>query len=60
MKTFQVLLRDRRKVLVKANSYEERDERIVFLPFDQTAAQWFLKEKVDGIHVWAEDDESGE
>ena len=59
MKTFQVLMRDRRRVLVKAERYEERDGRIIFLPEDPSGSQWFLAEKVDGIHVWSEDDSDG-
>lgn len=59
MKTFQVVLTDRQRMLVEAESYVERGDRYVFLPEDPKAPQFFLVAKVVGIHVFSDDgDES--
>jgi hypothetical protein len=58
MKTFQVFLSDRRRVLVKAERHEERDGKIIFLPEDPSGPQFFDADKVVGIHIWSDDDET--
>jgi hypothetical protein len=58
MKTFEVVLSDRRRVSVRAERYEVRDGKYIFLPEDPACPQFFLKEKVIGVTVFADDAEA--
>jgi hypothetical protein len=59
MKTWQVVLRSRGKVLVEAERYEDEGERIVFYPRDPSGDQFFVKDDVLGVSVFLEEDASG-